>query len=179
MTIEQFTVAPGATHPALRGTPALAHTALAQGRRLSLQPAADAAPLRATWAGNLPTGRLNPEAAAAQNARVRCNLWLTANQWAGPVERAVAVANHLVRNAVSHGSTGKSRDVLLRLSITQSESLLVEVSDSVPQFPAFDEVFRAFGGLSRARQLGAALSWFPTPDGKTVQARFTAPAVQS
>ncbi|MFN1193352.1 ATP-binding protein [[Kitasatospora] papulosa] len=135
--------------------------------------------MRATWSGNLPTGRLNAEAAAAQSARVRCNLWLTTYQWAGPVERAAAVANHLVRNAVRHGSTVESRDVLIRLSITQPGSLLIEVSDSVPQFPAFDDALRASGGLRHAQQLGAALSWFPTPDGKTVQARFTAPAVQS
>ncbi|MFB8120674.1 ATP-binding protein [Streptomyces sp. NPDC055962] len=145
----------------------------------ALQPAADAAPLRATWAGTLPTGRLNAEAAAAQSARVRCNLWLTTYQWAGPVERAAAVANHLVRNAVRHGSTGEHRDVFLRLSITQPGSLLIEVSDSSPQFPAFDEAFRRSGGLRRAQQLGAALSWFPTTVGKTVQARFMAPTVQS
>ncbi|MFJ8769541.1 ATP-binding protein [Streptomyces clavifer] len=145
----------------------------------ALRPAADVAPLRATWAGTLPTGRLNAEAAAAQSARVRCNLWLTTHMWEGPVERAAAVANHLVRNAVRHGSTGERRDVLLRLSITQPGSLLIEVSDSVPQFPAFDGTFRVSGGLRHSRQLGAALSWFPTPNGKTVQARFMAPAVQS
>ncbi|WP_327436558.1 hypothetical protein OG279_38410 (plasmid) [Streptomyces sp. NBC_01201] len=145
----------------------------------ALHPAADVAPLRATWAGALSTGRLNAEAAAAQSARVRCNLWLTIQMWAGPVERAAAVANHLVCNAVRHGSTGERRDVLLKLSITQPGTLLIEVSDSVPRFPAFDGTFRVSGGLRHSQQLGAVLSWFPTPSGKTVQARFMAPTVQS
>ncbi|RPK71530.1 hypothetical protein EES45_34580 [Streptomyces sp. ADI97-07] len=148
-------------------------------RMSALHPAADVAPLRAVWSGTLPTGRLNAEAAAAQSARVRCNLWLTTHMWEGPVDRAAAVASHLARNAVRHGSTGERRDVLLRLSITQPGSLLIEVSDSVPQFPAFDGTFRASGGLRHSQQLGATLSWFSTPNGKTVQARFMAPTVQS
>ncbi|MET9593133.1 hypothetical protein ABZY45_19645 [Streptomyces sp. NPDC006516] len=142
----------------------------------NLQPTADAAPIVAEWSGKLPTPSVNADVAAAQSARVRCNLWLTILRWPGPIDHAAAVAHELVHNAVLHGSTEQHQDVTLGFALTQHSALLIEVTDERPLFPGFDATG---GGLARVRQRGAALSWFPTPIGKTVQARFMAPTVQS
>ncbi|MER6240044.1 hypothetical protein ABT185_28990 [Streptomyces clavifer] len=143
-----------------------------------LRPTADAAPLVAEWSGTLPTGRLNAEAAAAQSARVRCNLWLTVFQWPAPVEHASAVVHELVRNAVLHGSGARHKDVTLRLALTKAGALLIEVTDGLPAFPGFDVAGSTRGGLARVRQRGAELTWFTAVDGKTVQARLSAHEVQ-
>ncbi|MER5556381.1 hypothetical protein ABT001_32800 [Streptomyces sp. NPDC002793] len=159
--------------------PLIASRAAVEPRMPALQPAADASSVVREWVGKLPTDRRNPEVAAAQNARVRSNLWLTTAQWPGPVERATAIVHHLVRNAVRHGSAGSDQVVELRLAITQPGALLIEVADSLSQFAGFDAATCSRGGLHKAQRLGAVLAWFPTPTGKTVQARIPAPTVQS
>lgn len=148
-------------------------------RPCRLQPAADAAPVLAEWSGKLPTARLNAEAAAAQSARVRCNLWLTAFQWPEPVEHATVIVHELVRSAVLHGSGTRHKDVTLRFALTQAGALLIEVTDGLHAFPGFDVAGTTLGGLARVRRRGAGLRWFPTVDGKTVQARLLAPGVRS
>ncbi|MFI8007858.1 ATP-binding protein [Streptomyces sp. NPDC086010] len=143
--------------------------------RLALQPAADAAPVVHDWSCTLSTAPWNADVAAAQSARVRCNLWLAAFQWPGPVERATAIVHELVRNAVLHGSADRRQNVTLRLAVTQVGALLVEVSDALAAFPGFDPTGATYGGLARVRRHGAKVTWFPTDDGKTVQARLTPP----
>ncbi|MFE7751385.1 hypothetical protein [Streptomyces sp. NPDC057428] len=139
-----------------------------------LQPAADVAPVVAEWSGRLPTPRVNAHVAAAQSARVRCNLWLTILQWPGLVEGAAAVVHELVRNAVMHGSTAWNRHVTLRFALTHTGALLIEVTDGLPTFPGFDAGGSGLGGLARVRRRGAKVTWFPTFDGKTVQATVQA-----
>lgn len=147
--------------------------------RLSdLQPAADAAPLVAVWSAQLPTSRPDAATAAAQSARVSCNLWLTTFQWSGPVEKAAAIVHELVRNAVLHGTTASPHDVTLRFALTQCGALLIEVTDGLGTFPAFDAA-AAYGGLGRARRHGADITWYPTANGKIVQARLPAPGAES
>ncbi|MFE6185490.1 ATP-binding protein [Streptomyces sp. NPDC056465] len=165
----------------VQGPTAAAFTASAVELRMpALQPAADAAPVRAEWSGKLPTDRPNADVAAAQSARVRCNLWLTTCQWRGEVQDAVAIVNELVRNAVLYGSTEHGQDVTLRFVLTQAGALLIEVKDGLPGFPAFDTAGALRGsGLNRVRRRGAELTWFPTKDGKTVQARLTPPGMSS
>ncbi|MGW7463643.1 hypothetical protein ACWGJT_02800 [Streptomyces xantholiticus] len=91
------------------------------------------------------------------------------------------MASQLTANAVAHTNPGPPHDgpaIALRLTITEADELLIDVSDPLAEFPAFAAAVagRTAGhGLWQAAQLGASLAWFLHPDleGKTVRALMT------
>ncbi|MFG2774733.1 ATP-binding protein [Streptomyces sp. NPDC048350] len=117
---------------------------------------------------------LTPNATAAGAARVSARTLLTIMAWPGPHHVAVDVLYVLVRNAVEHGLTEESAGRRLEawLRINERRELLIDVQDHTPDFPSFDKAVRGeLGrGLWGAQRLGAALSWFPGDQGKTVRA---------
>ncbi|MGW0822538.1 ATP-binding protein [Streptomyces sp. NPDC002845] len=104
------------------------------------------------WAGTWPM-----TLGAPRLARLHTRTRLTMTAWAGDQEAATAVVAELVHNAVRHVGTG---EVTLALSVAQDEDLLIEVSDSAPEFDGFDEAVaeRKQTGLGLVRALGGARS---------------------
>jgi anti-sigma regulatory factor (Ser/Thr protein kinase) len=117
---------------------------------------------------------LPPNASAAGAARIWARTLLTIMAWPGPHHVAADVLYVLVRNAVEHGLTEQSAGRRLEawLRINESRELLIDVQDHNPDFPSFDKAVQGeLGrGLWGAQRLGAALSWFPGEQGKTVRA---------
>jgi metal-dependent amidase/aminoacylase/carboxypeptidase family protein len=101
--------------------------------------------------------------------------------WRGNIELAVAVANELTKNAVAYAMPGPLRDgpaIALRLTVTDADELLIDVSDPLPEFPNFAAAVAGHTtghGLWQAARLGATLIWFSNADteGKTVRAMMT------
>ncbi|MGW7433314.1 ATP-binding protein [Streptomyces sp. NPDC054861] len=117
---------------------------------------------------------LPTNSSAGRTARIRARDLLTILAWPGSHNVAVNVLYVLVRNAVEHGLTEESHSRRLEawLRVTEQHELLIDVQDHVPDFPRFDQAARGeLGrGLWGAQRLGAALSWFPGEQGKTVRA---------
>ncbi|MFF3378137.1 hypothetical protein ACFYXF_34940 [Streptomyces sp. NPDC002680] len=82
-----------------------------------------------------------------------------------------------MKNAVEHvGPQHPAGDIVLDLTVTEDETLLIAVTDQNPEFPGFIEAVSAqkSTGLPRVRELGGATTWRPSPDGdkKIVQVRL-------
>ncbi|WP_328863262.1 ATP-binding protein [Streptomyces sp. NBC_00306] len=115
-----------------------------------------------------------------QLARLHGRTRLTMARWPGNQEAAVVVAGLLTANAVVHanpGPLGDRRCLSLRLTVTEDDELLIDVSDPLPQFPDFAAAVAGERGrgLWQVARLGCDLSWFLTGDGdgKVVRARMT------
>lgn len=109
-------------------------------------------------------------------ARISGRTKLTMLNWPGNAHAAIDVLGCLVNNAVVYGLTpGKAGQSLsARLGITEAHELVIDVTDPNPLFPNFTEaVDGTMGrGLWNARQHGARVSWFVSPnfESKTVRA---------
>ncbi|MEU3510480.1 ATP-binding protein [Streptomyces longwoodensis] len=107
-----------------------------------------AAPPRFQWAT-----RLLANEAAGRNAWLRVRPRLADARWGGNHDVAMRLAHHLVDNAVKHGGLQLSDDVPLRLTLgPDSEDLVIEVDDALPDFPDFEAKFDAARG-------GTGLGW--------------------
>ncbi|MFF7130448.1 hypothetical protein [Streptomyces sp. NPDC008240] len=132
--------------------------------------------------------RLTVNAGAGPNARLRARPLLTMWRWAGNVDGAARVADKLVDNAFRHGWPFTDGCIRLRFTLyPKTDELLVEVSDSKPEFPNFDQATTADpvplsppSGLWWVRHYQGLLSWDVDRDkadhvvGKTVQALLPA-----
>ncbi|MFF8932323.1 hypothetical protein ACF1AO_34230 [Streptomyces longwoodensis] len=117
--------------------------------------------------------------AAGRNARLRVRPRLTEARWGGNHDVAMRLAHHLVDNAVKYGGLQLSDDVPLRLTLgPDSEDLVIEVDDAVPDFPDFEAMLDAAPGgtgLGWVKHYKALISWDKRRDdngqvvGKTVQ----------
>jgi len=118
---------------------------------------------------------------ASRLARLHTRTQLTMHHWQGNIEVAVAVASELTANAVVHANPGPCHHgpaIALRLTVTEADELLIDVSDPLPEFPAFAAAVAGHTtghGLWQAARLGAGLAWFihAGTDGKTVRALMT------
>lgn len=119
--------------------------------------------------------------AAGPNARLRVRPRLTEARWSGNIDIAARIAHQLTDNAVRHGRPFRNGCVVLRLTVLDSEQLLIEVDDALPEFPGFEEVtgpdHRTGRGLWWVRHYRGRLTWQPKTDtdgtvvGKTVRAQ--------
>ncbi|MBC9718440.1 sensor histidine kinase [Streptomyces sp. TRM66268-LWL] len=120
---------------------------------------------------------LRADPVAVQAARIEGYTRVTLLGWSGNVRRAVDVLGILVSNALAHGITpGESEQIHVKLTRTEAQHLLLEVTDDNPSFPDFAQAVQGeLGrGLWRARQLGAVVTWFLLQDasGKVVRAEL-------
>lgn len=127
------------------------------------------------------TRKFDAVPAAPRLVRLHTRTQLTVHHWRGNIEVAVAVASGLTSNAVTHAMPGPLHDgpaIALRLTVTDTDELLIDVSDPLPEFPNFAAAVAGHTtghGLWQAARLGATLIWFPHADreGKTVRALMT------
>ncbi|MEU7322698.1 ATP-binding protein [Streptomyces griseoviridis] len=137
----------------------------------AIRPAAVTALVRREVPLVLPADR-----SAAAVARIQARTLLTALAWPGDRHYAVDVLHALVDNAVQHALTETAgQRFSARLSVTEANELLIDVTDPVPGFPDFDKAVAGERGrdLWRMVRQGAALSWFVVGPGfsaKTVRA---------
>ncbi|MFD9461144.1 hypothetical protein [Streptomyces sp. NPDC060027] len=155
---------------------------------------AAAAPPRASTATLLPLTEESPRflqfwplAAthnAGPNARLRMRPWLTVARWNGNIDQASRVADKLVDNAVKHGKPLPGGIVYLRVfGLPETNELVIEVEDALPEFPGFEQVANQSGevqgppkGLWWVAHYRGRLFWDVKSDdcglavGKTVQA---------
>ncbi|MER6616294.1 hypothetical protein [Streptomyces xantholiticus] len=104
-----------------------------------------------------------------QLARLHTRTRVTMAHWRGNHEAAAVVAGVLTANAVIHATPGPLGDRLsigLRLAITETGELLIDVSDPLPAFPDFAAAADGSRGrgLGQVARLGCRLSWFLTAD---------------
>jgi anti-sigma regulatory factor (Ser/Thr protein kinase) len=128
--------------------------------------------------------RLVADRGAAANARLRARPQLTVCSWPGNIDAAARVASHLVDNAVKHGQPFTDGKIVLRMRAHgDTDELLIEVDDALPDFPDFDQVANqipeprpAPPGLWWPAHYRGTVSWdrWPDADGKTVQALLPA-----
>ncbi|MER6678146.1 hypothetical protein [Streptomyces sp. NPDC000983] len=120
---------------------------------------------------------------AAANARLRTRPQLTICRWPGSIDAAARVAARLVDNAARHGKPFSDGTVVLRLlAHPDTDELLVEVDDALPDFPGFAQAAKPSReprpvppGLWWVSHYGGTLAWDLLKDdgvacGKTVQA---------
>ncbi|MBC2864453.1 hypothetical protein [Streptomyces mexicanus] len=120
--------------------------------------------------------------AAGPNARLRVRPRLTEARWSGNIDVAARIAHQLTDNAVRHGRPFHNGCVVLRLTVLNSDQLLIEVDDALPEFPGFEEVtgsdHQTGRGLWWVRHYRGRLTWQPKTDtdgtvvGKTVRAQL-------
>lgn len=159
------------------GTSALApHPVSATVTLLPLQPEDELARSR-EWS-------LTATAGAGPNARLRARPLLTVWRWTGDVEAAARVADKLVDNAFRHGQPFPDGSIRLRfILLSNTDELMIEVSDADSEFPACAQAVTAAPALQKApnglwwvRHYQGRLSWDVRRDdqghvvGKTVQA---------
>ncbi|MEU3795888.1 hypothetical protein AB0F07_39940 [Streptomyces fructofermentans] len=125
---------------------------------------------------------------AGPNARLRMRPWLTLARWPGNIDQASRVADKLVDNAVQHGKPLPGDYVHLRVfGLPESEELIIQVDDALPEFPGFEEAGAQSGevhgqpkGLWWVAHYRGRLCWDTRQDddgqivGKTVQALLPA-----
>ncbi|MFG2783802.1 hypothetical protein ACGFY7_38965 [Streptomyces prunicolor] len=124
---------------------------------------------------------LQTELPGQQRAMKMSRWWirgcLPALRWAGSVLDAVGVVSRLVDNGLRHGlalrAANESR-IVLRVAVTESGQLVLDVTDPNPSFPGFAAAREGESGLGlrRIAELGARLTWFlhGGGSGKTVRA---------
>ncbi|WP_455357172.1 ATP-binding protein [Streptomyces sp. SYSU K217416] len=116
---------------------------------------------------------------AVNLARINARSLLTVLDWRGSVHLATDILARLVDNAVRHGlPPGDTEQRLeVRLLITETGQLVIDVEDPNPEFPDFDAAVQGEKGrgLWEAKRLGAQVTWFLRQDevGKAVRATLT------
>lgn len=107
----------------------------------------------------------------AQSARVQAWTCLALFGWPGPVPSAIAILDHLVRNASEFGRC-QGEIIEVQIARTENDDLLIDVIDCHSAFPDFERAVAGHlgQGLWRIAQHGASLSWHPHKGGKTVRA---------
>ncbi|WP_328406475.1 hypothetical protein OHS70_38580 (plasmid) [Streptomyces sp. NBC_00390] len=128
------------------------------------------APIVREW-----TRRFDMHGDARLLARIHTRTQVTLLRWGGNVDAATEVARHLVCNAYTHAHAGPCPMAIgFRLAVTETDELLVEVSDPLAEFPNFDDAVQGSqdgSGFWEIRQHGGQLSWFLLESGgKTVRA---------
>ncbi|MGW3633473.1 hypothetical protein ACWD7F_25515 [Streptomyces sp. NPDC005122] len=138
-----------ATHPTARAAEPPPERTPAVTLRTAHRPASAALFLPSTsqdrfrWTTNLAA-----IAAAGPNVRIRARPWLTDAQWSGNVDQAARVIDKLVDNALRHGTAIPDNDtpegvIPARMIVRQeTEELVIEVDDALPEFPHFEEVIK-------------------------------------
>lgn len=106
---------------------------------------------------------------APQLARLHTRTRVTMAHWRGNHEAAAVVAGVLTANAVIHANPGRLGDrqsIGLRLVLTETGELLIDVSDPLPAFPDFAAAADGSRGrgLWHVSRLGCRLTWFLTAD---------------
>jgi anti-sigma regulatory factor (Ser/Thr protein kinase) len=121
--------------------------------------------------------RLPPNLSAQLRARLFARERLTLMGWPGDQHKAIDVMDALVHNAVRHAIKPgqKGQRLSVRLAVTEADELIIDVTDSRPAFPNWEEAVRGeLGrGLWLIQQQGAQLSKFlvgPRNRAKTVRA---------
>ncbi|MCX4740737.1 ATP-binding protein [Streptomyces antibioticus] len=137
-----------------------------------MQPAAATTPVFREIRLELPA-----DPSAAGSARIQARTMLTMAAWPGNQRHAIDVLHTLVENAVQHAlAPGKADQPFgACLRFTETDELLIDVTDPVPHFPDFDQAVagESGGGLWEIAQEGVELSWFVASsefDAKTVRA---------
>ncbi|MFD9792106.1 ATP-binding protein [Streptomyces sp. NPDC059070] len=133
-----------------------------------MQPAAETAPVLRETVMDLPVDLHSPE-----HARIEARAWLILLSWRGDQTLATDVFHVLVGNVITHALTPNQQAVRVRLAITQADELLIDVTDSIPEFRNFDQAIDAQRSLWQIARRGAHLSWFaagPDCSGKVVRA---------
>lgn len=137
-------------------------------------------PVGAHWRRTYPLHPLS-----VQQAREAARGYLTLRSWPGDIVVAGDVLARLAYNAVVHAQPVGGADARMRVRLTLSESdgLLVEVGDPRPDFRNSAAAIAGVlgNGLREARLLGAEVSWLPAADGqgKFVRARLPAARTHS
>ncbi len=101
---------------------------------------------------------LSPGQGVELRARMRARRSLTILGWGGDLDDAVQITSHLVRNALQHGWRPDQVETGQLVFTVQSASLLIEVSDPLPDFSNYERVMRgetSGRGLRTVRALGA------------------------
>ncbi|MEU9273241.1 hypothetical protein AB0E04_48995 [Streptomyces sp. NPDC048251] len=125
--------------------------------------------------------RLQANAMAGPNARLRARTQLTIAHWAGNVDAASRVCDKLVDNAFRHGRAFRDGRLPFRLTVhPETHELLIEVDDADPEFPDFPQAAELEGktptGLWWVDHYKGRLAYTKRTDdygevvGKTVQA---------
>ncbi|MEU7028870.1 ATP-binding protein [Streptomyces sp. NPDC046275] len=119
--------------------------------------------------------RLPGNISALSRANIQGRTYLTLLGWPGNQHAAVQVLYVLVHNALAHGITpgDPGQTLTARLRVTETDELLIDVTDPSPHFPDFDKALAGERGrgLWEAQRLGARIDWLPNaPHGKTVRA---------
>lgn len=89
--------------------------------------------------------KLPPNRSALSLARIEARLRLTVLRYEGNIRVATDVLSVLVENAVQHGvpvPAPEGARIAVRLAVTASGGLVIEVRDLVPSFPRFDAAVR-------------------------------------
>ncbi len=137
-----------------------------------MQPAAATTPVFREIRLELPA-----DPSASGLARIQARTMLAMAAWPGNQRHAIDVLHTLVENAVQHAlAPGKADQPFgACLRFTETDELLIDVTDPVPHFPDFDQAVagESGGGLWEIAQEGVELSWFVASsefDAKTVRA---------
>ncbi|MFD3373668.1 MULTISPECIES: ATP-binding protein [unclassified Streptomyces] len=140
-------------------------------QRSSLHPVGASAPIDRTWGRTYTLTR-----ASLRRVRNDSRMFLTVLGWPGDVAVAAEVLSRLAENAVVHAGTagGPEAEMSVRLSITEDDMLLVDVTDPLPEFPDSQAAIAGERGrgLMYAQLLGARVTWSLSGDAraKTVRA---------
>jgi hypothetical protein len=130
-----------------------------------------------------PTISLPGNSGAVTRARTIARTGLTVIGWRGSVHAATEVLARLVQNAVDHAVTPRrGEQVSVDLRITETDRLIIDVTDPSPRFPDFEAALRGERGrgLWVVQQLRAEVTWFAPPNlrVKVVRATMTPGAVE-
>ncbi|WP_369228664.1 hypothetical protein AB5J52_49615 (plasmid) [Streptomyces sp. R39] len=106
--------------------------------------------------------------------------YLVLSGWPGDIVAAIEVLARLAYNAVVHARPvdGAAARMVVRLTLSEHDALLVDVEDPRPDFPHSAAAIAGVlgSGLLEARRLGAKVSWVLSADGtgKSVRALLLA-----
>jgi anti-sigma regulatory factor (Ser/Thr protein kinase) len=140
-------------------------------QRSSLHPVGAGAPVDRSWGRSYALAR-----ESLRRLRDDARMFLTVLGWPGDVVVAAEVLSRLAENAVVHAGAagGPEAEMSVRLSVTEDDMLIVDVTDPLPEFPDSEAAIAGERGrgLMYAQLLGARVTWSLSGDAraKTVRA---------